>query len=224
MRGQRTGTPMAHNLNLTPKVNLALDEIETRLENAPRIIVALTGAPASGKSTLSTELLRRLQLKKISAAVVPMDGFHLDNDILDEMGMRARKGAPETFDADGFIHMIRRIKAGEPVYYPEFDRPRDISIAGKGYVSPNTQVIIVEGNYLMFDEAPWRDLADLWDFTIRWDVPLPELRARLIQRWLSLNHSSANALRRAEGNDIPNAKRIIDRALPCDLILKGVED
>ena len=215
---------MANPIDLTAKVNLTLDAIDDRLQNQKRILVALTGAPASGKSTLSSELLRRLTLKKLSAVVVPMDGFHLDNVILDEMGMRARKGAPETYDADGFIHMIRRIKNGEPVYYPEFDRPRDISIAGKGYVSPETQVIIVEGNYLMFDEAPWRDLVDLWDLTICWDVPLPELRARLIQRWLSLNHSSANALRRAEGNDIPNAKRIIDRTLPCDLVLKGVDN
>ncbi len=208
--------------DLTNRSNMVLEAIEKAREGKERILVALTGAPASGKSTLSEELLRRLNLNKIPAAVVPMDGFHLDNAILDEMGMRQRKGAPETFDADGFIHMIRRLREGGQVFHPTFDRTRDLSIAGSGYVPANCQVVICEGNYLMFDEAPWRELADLWDLTIRWDVPLPELRARLLQRWLSLNHSRANALRRAESNDVPNAIRVIERALPCDITLDGV--
>ncbi len=212
---------MGYSTDLTDKVNLVLTEIEARREHQNRLLVAITGAPASGKSTLSAELLRRLGLKKISAVVVPMDGFHLDNSILDEMGMRARKGSPETFDSDGFIQMIRRIRDRRPVYYPEFDRTRDIAIAGKGLVPADCEVIIVEGNYLMFDETPWRELAPLWDLTIRWEIALPQLRARLIQRWLSLNHSRTNAIRKVEGNDIPNAERVINAALPCDISLKA---
>ncbi len=210
--------------DLTAKVNLVLDAIDSARGNSDRILVAITGAPASGKSTLSAEVLRRLRLKKIDSEVVPMDGFHLDNRILDARGLLPRKGAPETFDSHGFCHLIRRLKAGEDIIYPVFDRPRDIAIAGAGYVSADTRVVIVEGNYLMFDESPWSDLAPLWDLTIRWDVPMPELRARLIQRWLSLNHSATNALRRAESNDIPNAQRVIDHALPCNITLSGLPE
>ena len=135
--------------------------------------------------------------------------------------MRPRKGAPETFDAPGFLRLIRALKTGEEVFAPSFDRTRDLAIAGSVAVPAAARVVIVEGNYLMLDAAPWSDLAALWDLTVRVNVPLPELRARLIHRWLSLNYSSAVATRRAESNDIPNAKRVIDQALPCDLNLNG---
>jgi pantothenate kinase len=69
----------------------------------------------------------------------------------------------------------------------------------------------------MFDEDPWRSLASQWDLTARIATPLPELRARLIQRWLSHNFSRAAATRRAESNDIPNAHRVTEKALPCDI-------
>lgn len=204
---------------LTHHVNLVADHL-LGLQDAP-VLVAVTGPPGCGKSTLASEVARRLNTQKRNAAIVPMDGFHLDNGVLDARGLRLRKGAPETFDALGFIRLIRALKAGEEVFAPLFDRSRDLAIAGAIAVPPDADIVIVEGNYLMFDEAPWADLAPLWDVTVRLDVPLPELRARLIQRWLSLNYSPSVATRRAEGNDIPNAKRVIDRALPCDFTLDG---
>lgn len=208
-------------LDITAHVNVLAEWVHDRRESEARVLVAIAGAPASGKSTLASELARRLRLQKCPAEVVPMDGFHLDNAVLDQMGLRARKGAPETFDVLGFIHTIRRLKAGGEVVVPLFDRTRDLAVAGAQVVPAACPVVIVEGNYLMFDEAPWSDLADLWDISARLDVPMPELRARLIQRWLSLNHSRAVATRRAEGNDIPNAQRVLDHALPCDLTLDG---
>lgn len=200
-------------------VNLVAEYL--REQDAPQQLVAITGAPGCGKSTLASEVARRLNSQKRKTIVVPMDGFHLDNAVLDARGLRQRKGAPETFDAPGFVRMIKALKAGEEVFAPVFDRARDLSIAGAVAVPRDAEVILVEGNYLMFDEAPWSELAPLWDVTVRVAVPMPELRARLIQRWLSLNYSSAVATRRAEGNDIPNAQRVIDQALPCDFVLDG---
>ena len=204
---------------LTNHVNTLAEHVLE--QDSDRYLVGITGAPGSGKSTLSSELARRLNAQGRKTVVVPMDGFHLDNAILDARGMRARKGAPETFDAPGFLRLIRALKTGDEVFGPVFDRTRDIAIAGAVAVPGTAKVVIVEGNYLMFDEAPWRDLANLWDMSARVNVPMPELRARLIQRWLSLNHSSAVATRRAEGNDIPNAQRVVDQALPCDFDLNG---
>ena len=200
-------------------VNLVAEYL--REQDAPQQLVAITGAPGCGKSTLASEVARRLNSQKRKTIVVPMDGFHLDNAVLDARGLRQRKGAPETFDGPGFVRMIKALKAGEEVYAPVFDRARDLSIAGAVAVPRDAEVILVEGNYLMFDETPWSELAPLWDVTVRVAVPMPELRARLIQRWLSLNYSPAVATRRAEGNDLPNAQRVIDRALPCDFVLDG---
>lgn len=204
---------------LTQHINTLADHLLQMGET--RRIVAITGAPASGKSTLASELARRLTAQRHTAVVVPMDGFHLDNAVLADMGLGPRKGAPETFDVAGFIRLIRALKSERDVYAPKFDRARDLSIGGAVAIPAATQFVIVEGNYLMLDEAPWRDLAPLWDVTARLEVAMPELRARLIHRWLSLNHTRMVATRRAEGNDIPNAQRVIDHALPCDFTFGG---
>jgi len=150
---------------------------------------------------------------------VPMDGFHLDNAILQARDLLPRKGAPETFDAAGFVHLVRRLKTDPEVIFPTFDRARDIAVAGSGVVTPSARVVLVEGNYLTFDEDPWRDLMQVWDYAVRLDVPIADLRARLIQRWLSNGFSRAAATRRAEGNDIANATRIAAKSLPVDLVL-----
>ena len=184
-----------------------------------RCLVAIAGAPGSGKSTLAEEVARRLVQQKCPALVVPMDGFHLDNAILQGRGLLTKKGAPETFDGEGFLIMIKRLQAGMEVIAPTFDRTRDISIAGAVHIPADLPVIIAEGNYLMFDEDPWNDITGIWDLTVRLDVPMEELRGRLIQRWLNQNLSRAAATRRAESNDIPNAQRIIEKAIACDISL-----
>ncbi|MEJ6397881.1 AAA family ATPase [Yoonia sp. 208BN28-4] len=204
-------------IDLTLEINALSDRIYDLRKSQDRVIVAISGAPGSGKSTLAEELARRLNMQKCPAMVVPMDGFHLDNGILDARGFRNRKGAPETFDADGFVYLIRRLRTGLEVIAPTFDRPRDLSVAGAIEIPASCPVIIVEGNYVMLNEAPWTDLETLWDLTVHLHVPMPELRARLIQRWLSHNLSRAAATRRAESNDIPNAQRVVDHVLPCDV-------
>ena len=203
--------------DITTAVNLVADRIHELRDTQNRIVVGIAGAPGSGKSTLANEIARRLNLQRCPTVVVPMDGFHLDNAILDEMGLRNRKGSPETFDVRGFVHLIKRLQARDHVYAPAFDRTRDLSVAGAVDVPPDLPVVLVEGNYLMFDEPVWNVLPGIWDLSVRLDVPITELRARLIQRWLNQNLSRAAATRRAESNDIPNANRIIAKALPCDI-------
>ncbi len=206
-------------LDISAQVQALFERATALLADRPRVLVALAGAPGSGKSTLATALLRRCRDAKVPAEVVSMDGFHLDNAVLDARGLRQRKGAPETLDAQGFLHLVRRLRDAGEVVAPIFDRARDIAIAGAQVVPADTQIVICEGNYLLFDEDPWRDLAPLWDLTARLDVPLPEMRARLIQRWLDHGLSRAAATRRAESNDVPNAQRVLDRELPAQLLL-----
>lgn len=178
-----------------------------------RRLIALAGPPATGKSTIADALRDALAAGGANAVVVPMDGYHLDNRILSARGLLPRKGAPETFDARGFIAMIRRLKAGEETFVPVFDRSRDIAIAGAGLVPANADTIIVEGNYLMFDEAPWRDLAPLWDVALFLDASEAVLRERLVQRWRHYGLADDAALARAEENDLPNARLVLGRRL-----------
>lgn len=207
-------------LNITGHVNVVADQIHETRQGRDRILVGIAGAPGSGKSTLADEVAKRLRAQKCATEVVPMDGFHLDNSILEFRGLRGRKGSPETFDAEGFINSVQRLKHGGEVILPTFDRQRDIAIAGAVSVAADCQVVLVEGNYLLFDEAPWRDLAKLWDISVMLEVPMPEIRGRLIQRWLNHGLSRAAATGRAESNDIPNAQHVVARALPAQVSLQ----
>ncbi|WP_298970792.1 adenylyl-sulfate kinase [uncultured Roseobacter sp.] len=184
-------------------------------------LVAMAGAPGSGKSTVAAQLAHHLTQQGSPAQVVPMDGFHLDNSLLDGMGLRHRKGAPETFDVAGFARLVSALGAGNPVYYPLFDRSRDIAIAGADVLAETCDTVIVEGNYLLLDAPNWRDLSSLWDVRIALSVPEPVLRQRLTERWLDQGLAPEDAIARAEGNDLPNARRVLSESLPCDVVFEN---
>jgi fructokinase len=186
-----------------------------------RRIVGIVGAPASGKSTLAESLSEDLNAEGTNAAVVPMDGFHLDNRILKARNLLPRKGAPETFDVAGFRSLLARLRTEDEVICPSFDRTRDLSVACTDVIGPECDTLVVEGNYLMLDRPGWRDLAPLWDVTIHLDVPMETLRDRLIQRWLDHGLTRADATARAEANDLPNARLILGQSLPCDYAFSG---
>ncbi|MGZ2257364.1 nucleoside/nucleotide kinase family protein [Roseobacter sp. A03A-229] len=203
----------------------SLNDLVAAISAAPRKarrrLVAVAGAPGSGKSTLAEHVAAALNQSNCSAQVVPMDGFHLDNVILAQKNLLNRKGAPETFDVGGFQRLMPALGVETPVYYPRFDRSRDIAIAGAGMLDGDCDTVIVEGNYLLLDAPEWRDLAPLWDMRIRLDVPMETLRARLIQRWLSEGLAEEAAITRAEDNDLRNARLVVAQALPADVIFDG---
>ena len=186
-----------------------------------RILVGIAGAPGAGKSTLSQALSTKLNKSEHVAAVIPMDGYHLDDSLLENLGLLKRKGAPETFDFAGFKHLLLRIKNEDEVVYPVFDREREISIAGAGILKKNIRIVIVEGNYLLFDEEPWSCLSKLWDYSVFLDVELKVLEQRLIDRWLDHGFSRAEAQQKVLGNDIQNSKRVIASRIQADRIING---
>lgn len=186
-----------------------------------RILVGISGAPGAGKSTLSQALSTKLNKSEHVAAVIPMDGYHLDDSLLENLGLLKRKGAPETFDFAGFKHLLLRIKNEDEVVYPVFDREREISIAGAGILKKNIRIVIVEGNYLLFDEKPWSCLSKLWDYSVFLDVELTVLEQRLVDRWIDHGFSRAEAQQKAVGNDIQNAKRVIASRIQATRIISN---
>lgn len=206
-------------IDLTAHVTALSARIQPLRGTGTRVLVGIAGPPASGKTTLADKLAHHLNDQGCAAAVVPQDGFHLDNAVLDARGDLSRKGAPQTFDAAGFVHLVRRLKHPVDIAVPVFDRARDIAIAAARIVPASAEVIIVEGNYLLFDQAPWSDLAPLWTLSVALHAPMEDLRARLIQRWLDHGQSPAAAKQRAMSNDIPNAQTMLDHALPATVTL-----
>ena len=185
-----------------------------------RKIIAISGPPASGKSTIAEAAVASLTAMEKTATLVPMDGFHLDNAALEKAGTLARKGAPETFDADGFVHLISQIANGtETVYAPVFDRSRDIAVAGAQLIPTNAEFVIVEGNYLMLNAAPWDQLRQFWTLSVAVSAPMDVLEQRLMERWAHYDIAPDKARAKVLGNDLKNAKMVMQNTAPSDLIL-----
>ena len=191
-------------------------EITTRGVVADRFIVAVAGPPGAGKSTLAAQIADAIG---VGARVVPMDGFHFDNAVLDRLDLRARKGAPETFDALGFVHLMQRLRAGGDAAVPVFDRNADLARAGADLVTGADKYLIVEGNYLLLNEAPWRDLVPLFDLTVFIDVPEAELDRRLVARWEHYGKTPDEARHWIDSNDMPNIRRVTQGSRRADLVI-----
>jgi pantothenate kinase len=174
-----------------------------------RRLLGITGAPGAGKSTIAARVVEALGE---SAVLVPMDGFHLANAELQRLGRAGRKGAPDTFDAAGYVALLRRLReqrADEIVYAPEFRREIEESVAGAIAVLPQTQLLITEGNYLLLQEGAWAEVAPLLDEVWYVEVDDDSLRVeRLVQRHQQFGRSREAALAWAADTDEPNARRI----------------
>ena len=196
-----------------------VERVRATERRGQRRVVALAGPPASGKSTLAEGLCAALIAAGHAAQTVPMDGFHLDNRILEQDGTLARKGAPETFDAGGFLRLVSQLSDTPELVFPLFDRSRDIAIAGAGRLEDNCETVIVEGNYLLYDAPVWCELRSFWDLSVQLDVPEDALRNRLVARWRAAGLSQDEAVTRAEGNDMRNAALVAKASLEADLIV-----
>lgn len=189
-----------------------------RAGNTPRFIIAIAGPPASGKSTRAEALVG--VFPQGNAAAVSMDGFHYDDAVLDRLGLRDRKGAPETFDFGGFASLLARLKAREPdVAVPLFDRSMELSRNAAAIVGSDVRFIIVEGNYLLLDEEPWSALERVFNFTIFVDVARDELERRLVQRWRDHGREDAAARHWINSNDLPNIDRVLRSRRTADLVI-----
>ncbi|EPR11552.1 nucleoside triphosphate hydrolase [Agrobacterium sp. TS43] len=203
---------------MTLKLETIAEDVLRRAKGKSRFIVAIAGPPGAGKSTLADALCDALLAWDETAAVLPMDGFHMDNGILEERGLLPRKGAPETFDVRGFLDIVSAVrKGGQEVLVPVFDRSREIAIASARAVAPETRFILAEGNYLLLDEAPWTTLSKSFDLTIFVGPSVAVLEERLRKRWQGYGLDEAHIHAKLFENDLPNGKRVIENARPADI-------
>ena len=148
-----------------------------------------------------------------------MDGYHLDDALLEKQGIRDRKGAPHTFDIAGFIHILQRISLGDEIdiAVPVFDRSLELSRAAGRLIPRTARHILVEGNYLLLDQPEWRDLAGFFTTTVMITAPRSLLERRLMQRWQNL--SPTQAREKCESNDLPNADLVMNSSMSTEFNL-----
>ncbi|WP_374214747.1 nucleoside/nucleotide kinase family protein [Streptomyces sp. SKN60] len=173
-----------------------------------RRVLGIVGPPGVGKSTLAGRLITLLDGL---AVLVPMDGFHLAQAELERLGRAGRKGAPDTFDAAGYVALLARIRAAEPgvtVYAPAFDRGLEEPVAGAIPVPPEVPLVITEGNYLLHDEGPWAAVRPLLDEA--WYLDLDDRRRvpRLVARHVRFGKEPAHAERWVAESDEANARLV----------------
>lgn len=179
-----------------------------------RAILGITGCPGAGKSTLAErierELNKTLGLEPGVVVRVPMDGFHLADAALTALGRLDRKGAIDTFDAYGYLALLRRLRADGPetVYVPDFDRTIEQPVAGSIAVGPRCRLVITEGNYLLADAEPWPAVRAQLDEVWFCDLADDERRRRLIARHVRFGKAPDDAARWVAEVDERNARLV----------------
>jgi len=184
-----------------------------------RIIVALAGPPGVGKTTAMHRLVDTINDRRADlAAGLPLDGFHYDDLYLNQMGWRARKGAPHTFDVGGFAHMLERLKDNteEQIAVPVFDRSLEIARAGAAVIPRSAKIIIAEGNYLLLDEQPWASLAAWFDVSVMIRADDAVIRQRLHDRWIKHEYSEDQINEKMQDNDLPNVATVVGNSREAD--------
>lgn len=189
-----------------------------------RVLLGLAGAPAAGKSTLARSLVAEVnaRLGAGTAAYVPMDGFHLSNAQLDRLGLRGRKGAPETFDVDGYIHLLRRLRSprGRTVYAPDFDRALDEPVAAGIAVPPQARLVVTEGNYLADGADGWQEVRELLDELWYVEADAAVREERLLARHVTGGRTQAEARAFIEASERPNALRVEAARSACTRVVR----
>jgi pantothenate kinase len=190
--------------------------VSERAAGTDRYVFGIAGPAGSGKSTLAARLGAAL-----GAPVVAMDGFHLPNDVLRARGLLAVKGAPETFDAPGFLALVRAIRdTSETISCPAFDRTIDAAVADRVSVAPDDVVVVVEGNYLLLDRPPWAALSEAFDAVAYLDVADEIRRERLIARHVEFGRDPVDAAEFVHRSDEANAALVEASRIRADLVVR----
>lgn len=194
-----------------------------------RFILGIAGIGGAGKSTLAEELHSRIDSLTRSvprfSCVLPLDGFHLTNDRLDELGLRSRKGAPETFDANGYLSLLRDVRSTPssitryPVYSRQFHEPLHHDDDTYAALS-TTRLIITEGNYLLLDAPPWSALAEVLDECWLLHTAVSKAGEWIIKRHLRGGRSREDVLQHYERVDLKNAQLVHEKMRRPDRVLR----
>ncbi len=202
---------------MRPDLNELIGQARRLVEGGGRVL-GIAGVPGAGKSTLAEELVAAWGH---TACLLPMDGFHLADDELFRLGRHERKGAPDTFDVDGYVTTLRRVRerSGD-VLVPRFDRTLEAAIAGSICIAAAAELVVTEGNYLLLDEPSWRDVRPLLDEAWLITADEDERVAQLVARHEAHGRDRHAAIDWVHAVDQPNARRIDATSSAADLVIR----
>jgi pantothenate kinase len=189
-------------------------------------VLGIAGPPGAGKSTVAAAVEHSANEQRGPgfAAVAPLDGFHLPNEHLDELGLRKVKGAPETFDVEGFVRLLERVRGdpGSTILWPGFDRAIEQTVPDAIPITSSTRLVVTEGNYLLLDRPGWRQVRPLLDEAWYVDAPRAVLRKRLLARASAGGRTEAEAVSHVDESDLRNAELVAVTRAAADRELSGV--
>ncbi|TID13656.1 gb [Venturia nashicola] len=232
------------------QVNRLVEKVWDKFQTLPRsqrYLIAISGIPGSGKTTLSTTLSTRLNdlhlasspgtasSGNVIATAIPMDGYHLTRSQLSSLpnpqNAHARRGAAFTFDGEKYLQLVRKLR--EPLlpetttmYAPSFDHKKKDPVENDIPISPSMRICIFEGNYCALSKPPWSNAASLMDDIYFVSVPFPTAKRRLIRRHIEAGIASneSEAAQRADENDLVNGREIVENQVRIDEVIESRED
>lgn len=196
-----------------------LERVAGWVASGQRRLLGIVAPPGAGKSSFAQALAAAFSQ---DCQVVPMDGFHLANRELARLGRAGRKGAPDTFDAAGYVHLLQRIQAqadGATIYAPDYRRELEEAVAGAIAIEAHMPLILTEGNYLLLEEGAWAGVRGVLDEIWYLDVDDTVRRERLLARHMRFGRSREQALAWMAHTDEPNALRIAENRHLADLFV-----
>lgn len=201
------------------------EQLFGKLGNLPtdkRTVVAIGAPPGAGKTTLTDWLVEKInENSQFKAQALYLDGFHFDNTLLTKMNLLKWKGAPNTFDVKGMENTLKRLNGypAEDVVVPVFDRSLEIARAGASIISKDTNLLIVEGNYILCDISPWDSLNKYFDLRILIKTPKNVLKNRLRERWEYYGLDDESIRFKLYENDLPNGDFVMEHSRLIDYYL-----
>ena len=184
-----------------------------------RELLGIAGAPGAGKSTYAAAEQTRIGA---SAAVLPMDGFHLPQAELVRLGRRDRMGAPDTFDVDAFVATLSALRGDGEITAPGFDRAIEEPVPDAIVIGAGIHVVLVEGNYLLHDRDGWERVRPLLDRVVFLAPDDAVRRERLIARHVAFGKTPEEAEAWVARSDDPNAALVAATASRADEVITSL--
>jgi type I pantothenate kinase len=157
-------------------------------------IIAVAGSVAVGKST-TARLLQALIAQwpgHPRTELVTTDNFLYPNAVLEQRGLMARKGFPESYDRRALLRFVQQVRAGAgEVTAPVYSHLAYDILPGQRQSVQHPDVLVLEGINVLQSAPPGAlALADFFDFSVYVDAREDHIRHWFLGRLHALRETA----------------------------------